>query len=87
MDLEARAAAGAELRSRAGKVRVICLGLSALDQIWRVPALFSGGSQKIRSAEYETMGGGMRREHDCADEARSRRSSRPWKRAFSTTAG
>jgi sulfofructose kinase len=59
MALEARAAAGAELGSRAGKVRVICLGLSALDQIWRVPAFFSGGSQKIRSAEYETMGGGM----------------------------
>ena len=59
MALEARAAAGAELRSRAGKVRVICLGLSALDQIWRVPAFFSGGSQKIRSVEYETMGGGM----------------------------
>ena len=38
---------------------MICLGLSALDQIWRVPAFFSGGSQKIRSLEYATMGGGM----------------------------
>ena len=38
---------------------MICLGLSALDQIWRVPAFFSGGSQKIRSVEYATMGGGM----------------------------
>ena len=38
---------------------MICLGLSALDQIWRVPAFFSGGSQKIRSLDYATMGGGM----------------------------
>ncbi len=47
------------LAARAGSTRVICLGLSALDQIWRVPAFFSGGSQKIRSLEYATMGGGM----------------------------
>lgn len=43
----------------AGKTRVICLGLSALDQIWRVPEFFSGGGQKIRSLEYATAGGGM----------------------------
>jgi sulfofructose kinase len=52
-------AAPVELVARAGKTRVICLGLSALDQVWRVPALFSGGGQKIRSLEYTTMGGGM----------------------------
>ncbi len=45
--------------AHAGKTRVICLGLSALDQIWRVPAFFAGGSQKIRSLEYATMAGGM----------------------------
>lgn len=47
------------LAARARDTRVICLGLSALDQIWRVPEFFSGGSQKIRSLEYATMGGGM----------------------------
>jgi sulfofructose kinase len=54
-----RQTAPVELMARAGKTRVICLGLSALDQVWRVPALFSGGGQKIRSLEYTTMGGGM----------------------------
>jgi sulfofructose kinase len=49
----------AELATRAGNTRVICLGLSALDQIWWVPAFFSGGSQKIKSLEYATIGGGM----------------------------
>jgi sulfofructose kinase len=48
-----------DLAVRASKTRVICLGLSALDQIWRVPEFFSGGSQKIRSLKYSTMGGGM----------------------------
>ena len=38
---------------------MICIGLSALDQVWRVPEFFSGGSQKIRAIEYATMGGGM----------------------------
>ncbi len=57
--VEKHVAAGAALTARAGKTRVICLGLSALDQIWRVPAFFSGGSQKIRSFDYATMGGGM----------------------------
>ena len=52
-------AASGDLRARANKTRVICLGLSALDQIWRVPELFSGGGQKIRSLEYDTAGGGM----------------------------
>jgi sulfofructose kinase len=47
------------LTTRASKTRVICLGLSALDQVWRVPELFSGGSQKIRAMEYATLGGGM----------------------------
>lgn len=48
-----------DLGARASKTRVICLGLSALDQIWRVPTLFSGEGQKIRSVEYATIGGGM----------------------------
>jgi sulfofructose kinase len=43
----------------AERVRVICLGLSALDQIWRVDRLFSGQSEKIRSLDYATLGGGM----------------------------
>ncbi|XSC45793.1 PfkB family carbohydrate kinase [Bradyrhizobium sp. RDT10] len=54
-----QAAVAADLAARARQTRVICLGLSALDQIWRVPEFFSGGSQKIRSLEYATMGGGM----------------------------
>ena len=49
----------ADIASRAGRVRVICLGLSALDQIWRVERLFSGQSEKIKSLEYSTLGGGM----------------------------
>lgn len=48
-----------DLAVRASTTRVICLGLSALDQIWRVPRFFSGGSEKIRSPEFVTMGGGM----------------------------
>jgi len=54
-----RAVASEELAARAGNTRVICLGLSALDQIWRVQDFFSGDSQKIRSLEYTTAGGGM----------------------------
>ena len=49
----------ADLAARAAGVRVICLGLSALDQIWRVDRLFSGESEKIRSLAYSTLGGGM----------------------------
>ncbi len=51
--------AAADLARRARGIRVICLGLSALDQVWRVQGLFAGGSQKIRSLEYTTVGGGM----------------------------
>lgn len=47
------------LTARAGRTRVICLGLSALDRVWRVPDLLAGGSQKIRALEYATIGGGM----------------------------
>ena len=46
------------LESGAGRVRVICLGLSALDQIWRVERLLAG-SEKIRSLDHATLGGGM----------------------------
>ncbi len=48
-----------EFASNARAVRVICLGLSALDQIWRVDRLLSGGGEKIRSSDYATVGGGM----------------------------
>lgn len=48
-----------EFASNAREVRVICLGLSALDQIWRVDQLLSGGGEKIRSFDYSTVGGGM----------------------------
>lgn len=54
-----RAVVSEEFAARAGNARVICLGLSALDQIWRVQDFFSGDSQKIRSLEYTTAGGGM----------------------------
>jgi sulfofructose kinase len=54
-----RGASAQALRASAGRTRVICLGLSALDQIWRVPKLFAGGSQKIKSLEFATIGGGM----------------------------
>ncbi|WP_315761886.1 MULTISPECIES: sugar kinase [unclassified Bradyrhizobium] len=49
----------AEVASRAERVHVICLGLSALDQVWRVDRPFAGGSEKIRAVEYGTLGGGM----------------------------
>jgi sulfofructose kinase len=49
----------ADLAATAGRVRVICLGLSALDQVWRVERLFSGEGEKIRSFDYSTLGGGM----------------------------
>lgn len=45
--------------SRAKSVHVICLGLSALDQVWRVGRPFAGGSEKIKAIEYGTLGGGM----------------------------
>ena len=46
-------------RRSAGRIRIICLGLSALDQVWRVDRFFSGQSEKIRSLDYATLGGGM----------------------------
>ena len=49
----------ADMASKAGQVRIICLGLSALDQVWRVDRFFSGKSEKIRSQDYATLGGGM----------------------------
>ncbi|SFK10912.1 sugar kinase [Bradyrhizobium sp. Gha] len=49
----------AEVASKAKPVHVICLGLSALDQVWRVDRPFAGGSEKIRALEYGTLGGGM----------------------------
>ena len=44
---------------RAASVRVICLGLAALDQVWRADSLFAGGGEKLRATGYETVGGGM----------------------------
>ena len=48
-----------DIGSSVGRVRVICLGLSAQDQVWRVERLFAGQSEKIRSTDYTTLGGGM----------------------------
>jgi sulfofructose kinase len=48
-----------DLACEAGHIRVLCLGLSALDHIWRVDRLLSGDSEKIRSLDYATLGGGM----------------------------
>lgn len=49
----------ADVVSRERPVHVICLGLSALDQVWRVDRPFAGGGEKIRAVEYGTLGGGM----------------------------
>jgi sulfofructose kinase len=48
-----------QFAARAKGIRVVCLGLSALDQIWQVEQLFTGVSEKIKAAEYTTAGGGM----------------------------
>ena len=49
-----------QLAARAEDTRVICLGLSALDIVWRVDSLFDGrGSEKIRAGHHHTFGGGM----------------------------
>lgn len=45
--------------SGAAPVHVICLGLAALDQVWRVERLFAGRSEKIKATGYGTLGGGM----------------------------
>ena len=52
-------AAAADFAPRIRQTRVICLGLSALDQIWNVDTLFAGGSEKIKSRDYGSAGGGM----------------------------
>ncbi|MFB6415476.1 MULTISPECIES: sugar kinase [Bradyrhizobium] len=49
----------AGVASKTRPVHVICLGLSALDQVWRVDRLFAGRSEKIKAAGYGTLGGGM----------------------------
>lgn len=51
--------APADIAARARRVRVICLGLTALDQIWRVDRFFTGQSEKIKSLDHATLGGGM----------------------------
>jgi sulfofructose kinase len=48
-----------DLAARLGATRVICLGHTAFDQIFQMEALFTGGSQKLRSTHYHTVGGGM----------------------------
>lgn len=48
-----------EVASKARSVHVICLGLSALDQVWRVDRLFAGRSEKIKAVGYGALGGGM----------------------------
>lgn len=52
-------AALADVASNGRRVQVICLGLSALDQVWRVDRLFGGESEKIKALDYGTLGGGM----------------------------
>jgi len=54
-----KAVALADFASGASGIRVICLGLSALDHVWRLDRLFSGGSEKIKSFDYSAVGGGM----------------------------
>lgn len=49
----------ADVASNPKSVHVICLGLSALDQVWRVDRPFGGGSEKIKATGYGTLGGGM----------------------------
>ncbi|MGY3608967.1 MULTISPECIES: sugar kinase [unclassified Bradyrhizobium] len=49
----------ADVASKARPAHVICLGLSALDQVWRVDRLFVGQSEKIKAVGYGTLGGGM----------------------------
>jgi sulfofructose kinase len=53
------AVALADFAAHASGIRVICLGLSALDQVWRVDRLFAGDSEKVRSFDYSAVGGGM----------------------------
>ncbi|MGY3036938.1 sulfofructose kinase [Bradyrhizobium sp. USDA 4354] len=48
-----------DVAAKARSVHVICLGLSALDQVWRVDRLFAGRSEKIKAVGYGTLGGGM----------------------------
>jgi sulfofructose kinase len=57
--VSAQATAWEALARRARGARIICLGLSALDQIWQVDKPFAGGSEKIRASEFATTGGGM----------------------------
>lgn len=49
----------ADVVSKARPVHLICLGLSALDQVWRVDRLFACQSEKIKAVGYGTLGGGM----------------------------
>ncbi|MET4384530.1 sulfofructose kinase [Bradyrhizobium sp. F1.4.3] len=49
----------ADVASKVRRAHVICLGLSALDQVWRVDRLFAGRSEKIKAVGYGTLGGGM----------------------------
>jgi sulfofructose kinase len=51
--------AWADVEAKVRRAHVICLGLSALDQVWRVDRLFTGQSEKIKAAGYGTLGGGM----------------------------
>ena len=57
--MTAQAAVWEDFAARARGARIICLGLSALDQIWQVDKPFVGGSEKIRAGEYASTGGGM----------------------------
>ncbi|PDT88743.1 sugar kinase [Bradyrhizobium sp. Y36] len=76
----------AGVASKAGAAHVICLGLSALDQVWRVDRLFAGQSEKIKATGYGTLGGGMAANASVAV-ARLGASVAFWGRAGSDAAG
>jgi len=50
------------LRMRVPSARIVCLGLSALDVVWRVETLFGGGSEKIRADGHEALGAAWRQQ-------------------------
>ena len=57
--VEKRPLAPRDFAERVANTHVICAGLSALDQVWQVDTLLSGGSEKIRGVDYYATGGGM----------------------------
>ena len=54
-----KVSAAADLAPRARGIRVICLGLSALDQVWRVDGLFRRRQREDQEPGIRDLGGGM----------------------------